>query len=320
MAGGTSAIRQRAIDLFQQDISQTEIASRLGVSRVTINQWAQIYKRSGADALLQRGHKGRSARLSEDQRREITSWLSASPQDQGLNARRWTGRVLAKLIRRKFGVAHSPNYCLALCRAMRAPMARAYRPPREPRARRGGLTGRPAKISGLAAETLRNELRSADRHGKLHGWTRRELVEFIRVHSGAAYASSSIDAVLGRLGVSLEIIPERQRRIETRPRAPKRQRGRRLTPEQLTELCRLLTSQKDIATWSAPRVKAFIRERFGVTYAESYIPPLLQQIGILIRRPSSGGISGEGDGSSSGRGAPKSGNRDPSGAIGRRRP
>lgn len=282
---GTAPLRQRAIELLQQNISQAEIAARLGVSRVTINQWAKILRESGADALLQRAHKGRLPRLTDDQRGEIASWLSTSAQDQGLQARRWTGREVATLIRRRFGVAHTPSYCLALCRAMGVPLESAYRPPRKPRRSSGRPRGRPAKISGPAADKLRSELLAEDRGRSPRGWTRQELVAFVEQRTGIAYAADSISALLDRLGVSLQIIPERQRRIETRRRLPKPQRGRRLTAEQITQLHSALREQADIASWSPERVKSFIWDRFHVRYAPSYIPHLLQQVGILIRRP-----------------------------------
>lgn len=285
MASGIADTRQRAIELFQQKVTQTDIAARLGVSRVTVNHWAKIYGDGGAEALLQRPEKGRARRLTEDQRRAVTSWLAASPRDQGLAARRWTGRELATLIRSRFGVVHSPTYCLALCRAIGVPIGGAYRPPRTPKRPRTGLAGRPAKVSGVSAYNLRRDLLLADANRGSEGWTLREVVDFIRGHSGVVYAPSSIAALLGRLDVALQVIPERQRRIETRPRVAQwRQRGRRLTAEQLTDLYALLKAEKGIGTWSAERVATFIMERFRVSYAPSYVPLLLQDLGILIRR------------------------------------
>lgn len=282
---GAALIRQRAIDLFRENVTQTEIAARLGVSRVTVNQWARIFNERGAEALLQRADRGRARRLTEDQRREVASWLAISPKEQGLDARRWTGREVATLIKRRFGVVHSPTYCLALCRAMGVPLEAAYRPPRKERRSPAAVRGRPPKISGLAAGKLRSDLLVADEGRSPRGWTRQELVEFIRRRTGANYSADSISSLLARLDVSLQIIPERQRRIETRPRPPKLQRGRRLTIGQITELHRALKEKADIASRSPEWVRSFISDRFGVSYAPSYVPHLLQQLGILIRRP-----------------------------------
>lgn len=48
-----------------------------------------------------------------------------------------------------------------------------------------------------------------------------------------------------------------------------------------------MKAEKGIETRSAECVATFIMERFGVSYAPSYVPLLLQDLGILIRRPPS---------------------------------
>lgn len=298
MPAGTLLIRQRAIQLFRQNITQTEIATLLGVSRVTVSQWAKVYRQGGADALLRRVHTGRSRRLTNDQQREIASWLATSPREQGLEARRWTGREVAKLILRRFGVVHSATYCRKICRAVGVPIAAAFKPTRSMSPSARGRAGRPAKIAGPAAEQLRADLEPVDRGRIPQDWTRQELVDFIAERTGIAYAPRSVGGLLARLGLSLSIIPARQRRIETRPKPPIRETGhhpgRRLTANQIAELHGLLKRQSANAGWSAEGVRSLIWARFRVSYAPSSIPPLLQEFGISIHRARSGVSSASG--------------------------
>jgi transposase len=220
-------------------------------------------------------------RLTQAQRREMVSWLAHPPRQLGVAADRWTGRELAALVERRFGVKHSPAYCLRLCNAMGASMKAAYKLPLVEKQR--GIAGRPPKVRGEMLPRLKRALVEASRHRQRRGWTRRELAAFIREQCGIICTPVSVEATLARMQLSLLIIPEWQRRVEERDRRPsRRQRARRLTIEQLAELSAALQAKPEVAR-SPEMTRSLIRQRFGVTYATSYIPNLLRELAIRRR-------------------------------------
>ena len=64
----------------------------------------------------------------------------------------------------------------------------------------------------------------------------------------------------------------------------------RLTPAQYTELTALIEAGPQAAgfatgMWTGPMIGDLIRRRFGVSYHNHYIPPLLHRLGFSVQRP-----------------------------------
>jgi transposase len=89
MAG--SAQRARIVLLAADGVSNTEIASRTGVSRPTVIAWRARYEESGISGLIDRPRSGRPRRLDHG---EIVS-ATLKPPPPKLAVTHWSSRLLA---------------------------------------------------------------------------------------------------------------------------------------------------------------------------------------------------------------------------------
>lgn len=96
--------------LSRDDLSKSEIARQLGVSRQIVSRWAQQLRSDGEFALRRRAHTGRPSYLSAEQWQEVLSVLRAGGQAFGFDTDRWTLTRIAEVIYRKFGVRYNANY------------------------------------------------------------------------------------------------------------------------------------------------------------------------------------------------------------------
>ena len=99
--------RNKAAGLFEQGLSQSEIARRLGVTPASVCRWHQAWRGEGIQGLEVAKHLGRPRRLSAEQVEELESALLEGPGAHGFRTELWTLPRVGELIRRKFGV----RYC-----------------------------------------------------------------------------------------------------------------------------------------------------------------------------------------------------------------
>jgi len=85
------AQRARIVLLAADGVANTEIASRVGVSRPTVNQWRTRYRRSGMAGL---GDEPRSGRPRVIDHREIVA-ATLKPPPKKLGVTHWSSRLLA---------------------------------------------------------------------------------------------------------------------------------------------------------------------------------------------------------------------------------
>lgn len=91
-------------------LSQAEIARRLGVSRASVSDWAKQLAQGGLRALWRRKASGRPARLTRDDQRALRHTLRRGALAAGFPTDRWTLRRIGQVIQREFGVHYHPNY------------------------------------------------------------------------------------------------------------------------------------------------------------------------------------------------------------------
>src|SRR5690348_15796091 len=99
--------RIQAIALFEQNLSNAEIARRIGISRPTVSQWHQRYARQGAEGLTLRP-RGHPARLSLDQLHQLAEARLKGPLAWGYSTPLWTLPRVADLIARLTGITYHP--------------------------------------------------------------------------------------------------------------------------------------------------------------------------------------------------------------------
>jgi transposase len=99
-------------------LSQSDIARRLGVSRMAISQWAQRLRNCphGFAALKRRPKPGRPPRLAPQQWQELLDILKRGAMRSGFKTERWTLPRVRIVIERRFGVSYHAHYLSARLR------------------------------------------------------------------------------------------------------------------------------------------------------------------------------------------------------------
>ncbi len=101
--------RKAAMKLFAEDLSNAEIARRIGVSRSTVSIWHTAFNERGPEALNLKS-PGRTPKLSHEQLDRIREAMLQGPQAHGYDTPTWTLERVTDLIERLTGVQHHPGY------------------------------------------------------------------------------------------------------------------------------------------------------------------------------------------------------------------
>jgi transposase len=96
-------------------LSQSEIARRLGVSRMAVSQWAKRLRVNphGFMTLRRRPKSGRPPRLTPPQWRQLLKILERGAIRSGFETERWTLARIRDVIERRFGVTYHAHYLSA---------------------------------------------------------------------------------------------------------------------------------------------------------------------------------------------------------------
>jgi transposase len=118
-ARGAKAARQRrrcAGRLFEQGLSQAEVARRLGTSPQNVSRWHAKWRQGGHVALAGPGPLGPPSRLSEADWQRVEHALLAGAAAQGFDTDLWTLPRVAEVIWRTCGVSYHPGHVWWLLR------------------------------------------------------------------------------------------------------------------------------------------------------------------------------------------------------------
>jgi transposase len=97
--------RMKAVKLFQQGLSQAEVARRLNVARESVRRWWNRLAAHGSSEGLKRASRpGRKPRLTDAQLKQLRTILRAGPAKSGFAEGSWTLKRIAKTIAERFGV------------------------------------------------------------------------------------------------------------------------------------------------------------------------------------------------------------------------
>lgn len=96
--------RRRALKLLERGLSATEVATQVGVDRVSVYRWKAARREAGLRAIRAKPAPGRPPKLSEEQKRELSSTLLEGAAAAGFANDLWTCPRIAQLIQEKFGV------------------------------------------------------------------------------------------------------------------------------------------------------------------------------------------------------------------------
>ena len=99
-------------------MSKAEISRYLGVSRVTVGEWAKTIEVKGIGGLRKRKAAGSASKLSNPQKEKLKKKLDRGALASGFPTDRWTLERVQKLIKKEFGVIYHLNYLNRLLRKL----------------------------------------------------------------------------------------------------------------------------------------------------------------------------------------------------------
>jgi putative transposase len=99
-------------------LSQTEMARRLGVSRMSVYGWKRAYGSGGRKALKQRKASGRPSKLSVKEREQLLHILEEGALKAGFKTERWTLKRVQQVLQREFNVPYHVNSLHRLLRGL----------------------------------------------------------------------------------------------------------------------------------------------------------------------------------------------------------
>ena len=113
----TLQVKIDAVRRIRAGMTQTAVASAIGVDPSTVSRWWRQSRRGGAYALMNRPVPGRPRKLPELEVRQLAGDLRMGPAAHGFRERRWTLVLVADLIRRTQGVSYHPSHVWKFLRA-----------------------------------------------------------------------------------------------------------------------------------------------------------------------------------------------------------
>ncbi|WP_350234535.1 winged helix-turn-helix domain-containing protein [Streptomyces sp. Edi4] len=97
-------MRVRAVELFEEGVSNTEIARAVGVCAESVRRWRRVWEEGGASALRRRAATGRPPKLDDTQVEVVRAALERGAQAHGFEAGLWTLERVGTVVERETGV------------------------------------------------------------------------------------------------------------------------------------------------------------------------------------------------------------------------
>lgn len=102
----TIGIRLYAVYQVSLGQSSRKLEELYNTSFKQITNWVHRFEQAGIDGLRDKGGRGRTSRLNEEQRNRISAVLRESPEDYGYNSATWTGPMLIEWINDAYGIIY----------------------------------------------------------------------------------------------------------------------------------------------------------------------------------------------------------------------
>lgn len=107
--------RRRAVQLLRQNESPTQIARFLGCSRTSVYRWDEM-SRDAPDGLAAIAHPGPPPQLSDADLSTLETEMKKGSLAHGWKSELWTGKRVATLIGRIFGVRYTADHALRIAK------------------------------------------------------------------------------------------------------------------------------------------------------------------------------------------------------------
>jgi transposase len=110
--------RKQAIELLHTNMKPVEVARQLGVDRRSVRRWKASFLKDGIASLKARPAPGRTPKINNELKAKISKMLMKTPDHYGFKKKVWTYTLIAKAIKRKYGISYHYNYIGPLLRSM----------------------------------------------------------------------------------------------------------------------------------------------------------------------------------------------------------
>jgi len=118
-----------AANMFEQKLTTSTIAASLKVDDQTVRRWRRQFNAQGRQGLQARKHEGRPARITLEQKQQLSQLLLKTPMECGFDKYLWTQQLIADLIGREFGISYHHDHVGVILRELgfthQKPMRRA---------------------------------------------------------------------------------------------------------------------------------------------------------------------------------------------------
>ncbi|MET9905192.1 winged helix-turn-helix domain-containing protein, partial [Streptomyces sp. NPDC006446] len=101
------ARRVRAVELFGQGLSNSDVALMVGVHAESVRRWRRAWEIGGAQALRRKPAPGRRPKLDDAQVEQVRAALEQGAQTHGFEADLWTLERVGVVVERVTGVSLS---------------------------------------------------------------------------------------------------------------------------------------------------------------------------------------------------------------------
>ncbi len=118
--------RLHGVLLVAQAMSCPEVGRLLGVAPRTVEYWVRRFEERGLDGLAEERRRGRPARLSDMQLRDVEALLRQAPPDGDLGQATWDGKALKAWLARRYGVRLGVRQCQRMLRQFAFPRLEPY--------------------------------------------------------------------------------------------------------------------------------------------------------------------------------------------------
>jgi transposase len=117
-----TALEQRRLEavrlIFEEGLSQSEAARRVGAAQQSVNGWVKRYREEGQGGLCKADRAGRKPLLDRQQLEQLEVLLLEGPEAHGFPTPLWSCPRVARLIRERFGVDYHEGHVWKLLRSL----------------------------------------------------------------------------------------------------------------------------------------------------------------------------------------------------------
>lgn len=110
--------RLLALKDLQNGVRPVDVSEKYGVSRAAVSQWGKTVRDEGREGLLKRKATGRPKKLDEAQRLQLIDILVSGACSSGFETDLWTGKRVAKVIKKEFRIEYHFKHLPKLIRSL----------------------------------------------------------------------------------------------------------------------------------------------------------------------------------------------------------